>query len=97
MQIGEQHLARTQHAAFRDLRLFDLDDHVRAREHVFGAPGDFRAGRLIVRVLEADAGASTGLHQHLMPRVDQLAHAGGHEPDPVLVDLDLFRNADFHG
>ena len=36
------------------------------------------------------------LHEHLVPRVDELAHARGGERDPVLVGLDLGRNANSH-
>ena len=59
--------------------------------------GDRGAGRLVVRVLEADAGSGAALHHDLVSGIDQFPNAGGHQTDPVLVNLDFFGHADFHG
>jgi hypothetical protein len=54
------------------------------------------AGRLVGLVVEADAEAGAGLHQHLVAVMDQLAHARWHEPHPVFVGFDFLGNADQH-
>ena len=61
-----------------------------------GALRDDGAGRLVVRILEPDARAGAALHQHLMSGIDEFANARGHQADPVLVNFDLFGDADFH-
>ena len=58
---------------------------------------DQRARRLIVRILEADARTGAALHQHLMSGIDEFANARRHQSDSILVNLDLFGDADFHG
>ena len=55
VQIGEQHLAGLQHPAFGELRLLDLDDHFRLREHRRRIGQQLRAGGGIVGVGGSDA------------------------------------------
>ena len=83
--------------AFRELRLLDLHDEIGRREDVLAALRDGRARRLIVRVLESDTRPGAALHEHLVSGVDELANARGHQSHPILVNLDLFGDADFHG
>jgi hypothetical protein len=52
---------------------------------------------LIVRIVESDAGPRAALDQHLMSGIDEFTNARRHQADSVLVDLDLFGDADFHG
>ena len=97
MEIGEEQLAAAQHAAFLGLRLLDLDDHVGLGEDLGSAGDDARPGGAIGLVVEADAEPGAALDQHLVAVMDQLMHARRHQPDPVLVRLDLPGNADQHG
>ena len=96
VQIRKQDLAFAQHRAFDRLRLLDLDDHLRALEHFFGARSDLRAGTAIVVVGGADAGAGIGLHQYRMTMHLHLTHRRRRQADAIFVDLDFFRNADQH-
>ena len=97
MQVGEQHLVLAQQVAFFRLRLLDLDDHLGGLEDVGGALGDGGADGAIGVVVEADAQPRAGFDQHLVTMVDDLAHAGRHETDPVFVSFDFLRHADQHG
>jgi len=96
VQVGEQHLAVAQHAALDRLRLLDLDDHLGAGEHLGRRADDGRAGALVVGIGRADAGAGLRLHQHRVAVRNDLAHRRRRQADAVLMDLDLFRNADLH-
>ena len=96
MQVGEQHLALPQHRALGRLRLFHLDDHVGRLEHR-GRIGQDLGTRGRVRIVaDLHAAPGAGLDQHLVAARGQLAHAGRHQPDPVLVRLDLLGYADPH-
>jgi hypothetical protein len=46
MEVGEQHLAFAQQRPLLGLRLLDLHDQIRAREHLLGARRDARPGLL---------------------------------------------------
>jgi len=96
VQVGEQHLAGSQHRALGRLRLLHLDDHLGAREHL-GGGGDHLRPRLHVGgIVHADALPRVVLDDHLVAVVDDLAHGLGGEPDTVLEDLDFLRHADLH-
>src|SRR6202167_6388464 len=96
MQIGEQGLPAAQLPAFGDLRLLDLHDEIAAGENVLRTLCNQRARRLIVRILEADTRTGAALHEHLMSRIDELTNARRHQSNTILVNLDLFGDADFH-
>src|ERR1700675_4511097 len=96
MQIGEQGLPAAQLLAFGDLRLLDLHNEIGGRKDVLSALRDRRSRRLVVRILEADTRPGGALHQHLMSRIDELANARRHQSNAILVNLDLFGDADFH-
>ena len=97
VQVGEQDLVGTQHGSLDRLRLFDLDDHVGALEDLFGGVDDLGAGGLVHLVVQADLGGAVTLHHDLMAVGDQVADRGRRQSDAVLVDLDLFGDADQHG
>ena len=97
VQIGEQRLSGAQQFAFGQLRLLDLDDEIGGARRRRPRAARCRAGGLIVRIVETDARAGAALHQHLVSGVDEFAHPGGHQTDPILMNLDLFGDADFHG
>jgi hypothetical protein len=48
-------------------------------------------------IAETDAGAGAALNQHLMSRIDEFANARRYQPHPILMNLDLFGDSDFHG
>ena len=97
MQIGEQDLARGELAALGELRLLDLDHQIRGGEDLGRRCGDLGAGRLVMRVFEADASPGARLNQHLMASIHQFAHTRGDQTHPILMNLDLFGDADLHG
>ena len=76
MKIGEEDLPGTQQLALRQLRLLHLHDEIGGREDVGRSRRDARTGRLVVRIIEPDAGSRTALHEHLMSRIDEFAHPG---------------------
>ena len=96
VQIGKQNLARAQHLALGELRLLDLDDELRATEHVGRRLGNGGARGAILRVIHADAVPGAGLDDHLMSGSDELADSGGHQAHTVLMHFDLSRNTDTH-
>ena len=57
VQVRKQHLALAQLAALGGLRLLDLDDQFAPREDLFSATDQFRTGRNVVAVRQADGGA----------------------------------------
>src|SRR5262249_2750052 len=57
---------------------------------------DGGAGTDIVLVVDADPRSGTPFDDDLMAVVDELAHAPGYEPDPVLMGFDFLRDADAH-
>src|SRR5262249_39181238 len=95
-QVGEEELAGAQHLALPGLRLLHLHDHLRFGEDVGGLGGDLRAGRPVGVVVEADALAGAGLHEHLVAVVDELAHSRRHEAHAVFVGFDFLGYADQH-
>ena len=96
MQIGEEHLPRSQHRALGQLRLFHLHDHVGGREHGRGGRQDLCTGGAVFVIGATDAEAGTRLDEHLVAGVDELTDRAGDEPHAVLVHLDLFGYADLH-
>jgi hypothetical protein len=97
MQVREQYLALAQQAAFGELGFLHFHDEVGIRKDVLGFGGNLGASGLVVRVLEANTGAGAGLDQDLVSCIDQLSHACGYEPNPILVNFYFFRDANFHG
>ena len=96
MQVGEEHLARTEHLALVGLRLLHLHHELRALEDLRGARRDGRPGGTVLSVVDSDAVARAALDQHFVTVQGELPHARRHEADAVFVHLDLTRNADAH-
>ena len=96
VQIGKQNLPRTQHLALGELRLLDLDDELRATEHVGRRLGNGGARGTILRIVHTDAVPGAGLDDHLMSGSDELPNSGGHQAHTVLMHFDLSRNTDTH-
>ena len=92
----EQDLARTQHLALGQLWLLHLHDELGAREHFRSLRGNGGTRRSVLGVIDTDAGPGARFDRHFMSSADQLADSGGHQPHPVLMHLDLFRNTDTH-
>jgi hypothetical protein len=90
VQVREQYLVFTQHLALVELRLLDLDDHLRGGKHLFRRSDDLCTGRLVVRVRHADADAGIGFHDDLVAIVYQLAHPRRRHADAELERLDFF-------
>jgi hypothetical protein len=66
VQVGEEHLAGTQHGPLRRLRLLDLDDHVGRGKDRRRVRSDAGSGGAVVGIGGADAGTGTGFDQHLV-------------------------------
>ncbi len=96
MKIGEEDLPGPQQLALRQLRLLHLHDEIGGREDVGRSRRDARTSRLVVRIIEPDAGSRTALDENLMSRIDEFAHPGRHQADSILMNLDLFGDSDFH-
>ena len=96
VQIGEERLALAQHGAFLRLGLLHLDDQVGRGEDLGSGGEHLGASPRVVLVGEALAGGGVMLHEHLVPVLHRLAHAGRRHADAILVDLDLLRHADAH-
>ncbi len=90
VQVGEQHLVFAQHRAFVELRLLDLDDHLRGGKYLLRGADDRRPGRFVVCVRHADTDAGIGFHDDLVAVVYQLAHPRRRHADAELERLDLF-------
>ena len=96
VQVGEQDLGRAQHATLGELRLLDLHDHVGLGEDLFGGIGDGGTGTDIGVVGKADPGTGLRLDQDVVAVMDEFAHRGRDQADPVFVGLDFLRYADAH-
>ena len=96
VQIGKERLALAQHGAFGGLRLLHLHDEIGLGEHLRSRAEHLGTGPRVVLVGEALAGSGVMLHEHLVPVLHRLAHAGRRHADAILVDLDLLRHADAH-
>ena len=96
MQVREEHLPRPQHRALDRLGLLDLDDHLRPREHRLRIRGDGRARAGVARIVRADAGPRSALHDDVVTVQDGLVHAVRCETHAVLVILHLLRHANQH-
>jgi hypothetical protein len=96
VQVGEEDVPGLEPRHLLGLGLLDLDDHVGRGEHRVGVREDLRALGPVVRVLDRRAKPGARLHDHLVAGVDKLSHAGRRQRHPVLVRLDLRRDADLH-
>jgi hypothetical protein len=96
VEIGEQQVAAFQQRDFARLRLLHFHDHVALREHAGGIREDRRAGRDIVRVLEVDPEASTGLNRDGMASGNQFGDRRGRQADAIFVVLDFLGDANAH-
>ena len=81
---------------FRGLRFLDFDDYLGGGENFLGRIDDAPAGGAIALVVESDGGTGGGLYEYFVATMDGFAHRGWRHPDAVLVDLDLFGNAQSH-
>ena len=96
MQVGEEDLALSQQTTFGQLRLLDLHDHVGALEHAGGIGDDRRSGGGVPLVVQPDLHSGAGLHHHAVSMVNQFTDRPRRQAHPVLVVLDLLRNANQH-
>jgi hypothetical protein len=97
VEIGEEDLASVELRPFLRLRLLDLDHHVGPGKDLRGVLGNRRSGRNIGGIIGIDAGAGSGLDQHLMAVADILADRTRRQPDPGLAAFDFLGNTDQHG
>lgn len=74
--LGEQRVVGSQTSDLDVLRLLDLDDHLRVREHGVGVWRDRSALRSIVQISEPRAFAGPGLE-------DDLVSSGNELPTPA--------------
>ena len=96
VQVGEQNLSRRKSGAFFQLRLLDLDDHLRCAENRVGVTGDLGAGSGVFRVVKPDTRACVGFDQHAVPFPGEPGCSIRRQSNPVLVNLYFFGNADAH-
>ena len=96
VQVGEEQVARLEHRDLDRLRLLDLDDHLGLSEHGRRVRQDRRALLDVGLVGDRRTQARALLNEHVVPGVDELAHACRRHRHPVLVDLDLARYSNFH-
>ena len=96
VEVGEEDLIPAQHRSFGGLWLFHFDHHVGGGEHARCVLGDVCAGRLIRRVIGADAVASAGLHRDLMAPAHQFVHAARGQPNASFRGLNLCRYSNMH-
>src|ERR1700684_1494348 len=96
MQIRKQRLTAAQQLVLDQLKFFDLHDEFGRAEYVLDLFGDRGAGRLVMRIIEADTCARAALNQDLMPRIDKFTSPRGHQTYAVFMNFDLFGYADFH-
>ncbi|PZO82067.1 MAG: hypothetical protein DI626_10430 [Micavibrio aeruginosavorus] len=78
------------------MRLLYLDDHIGARENLFGGADNLRPARLIIRIGKVDSGSRTRFHQHLVPVRRKFPYAGRDKPDTMLLRLDFLGDAHDH-
>ncbi len=67
------------------------------REDLRGVRRNGRARGAVLGVRDADALSRARLHDDLVTGRGELADSGRNQTDPILVHLDLARNADTHG
>ena len=96
MEIGEQDSTFVQQDDFVRLGLFHLDGELGPVEYLARPIRDLRARRFVIHVAETDGAGGVAFDDHPMTPRRDLAHAGGSQPDPALVRLGFFRNADQH-
>ena len=95
MQVGEQDEIRTQEIVLLRQRLLDLEHELRVAPHALGRC-QCRAGVSVEVVGQARAESRTVLDEHRVSVRRQRARAGWREGHPILLVLDLARNADDH-
>src|SRR5207249_3770463 len=87
---------RLQERDLLGLGLLDLDDEVGLLEDGGRVGNDRRPLLGVGLVGDRRSLARAALHDHRVPRLGQLARARGRQRHPVLVGLDLRRDADAH-
>jgi len=97
MQVGKQDLILAQHCALIQLRLLDLDDHVRRRKDLFRRAGDRSTCVFVIGIGHADAQTSISFDNDLVAIVYQLANTRRRHANTKLERLYLFWYSDFHG
>jgi len=96
VQVGEQHLVRPKEAVLGSDRLLDLQQQVGLAPDVGSRLDDRGAGRAVVGIGDRGTGAGSGLHEHLVAALREVVNAGRGDGHPVLLALDLCRDADLH-
>jgi len=96
MQVGKQHLILVQHCALVQLRLFDLDDHVRGRKDLFRSASNRSTGIFVVGVGHANTQTSIGFHNDFVAIVYQLANTRWCHANAKLERFYFFWYANFH-
>ena len=97
VEVGEDELTLPHVRPFALDRLLHLHDHLAVAPHRRGIGRDLRADRGVASSREAAAQPAPVSTSTECPAPISDLGAGGHERDAILVGLDLFRNADFHG
>ena len=95
VEVREERHALAQPRVLRCDRLLDLEQEIGARPDVVHRR-DRRPGTFVRVVEERAPDACARLHEDLVPALDELARTGGCQRDPVLLLLDLLRDADPH-
>ena len=96
MEVGEEDLSLAQQSALRRKRFLDLHDQIGRGKNFFVRRNDFRASRLIVAVVKANSRPRIGLHDNLMPALDELVDSRGQQCHAKLLFLDFPRYAHCH-
>jgi hypothetical protein len=96
MEVGEQRLAWTQPLDLDGLRLLHLHDHVGAGENLVRVRQNLRADARVFLVAKVDRLACSGLDEHFVAALGQLARRGRRHADAVFVILDFLRHANAH-
>src|SRR3990170_2834910 len=96
MEVGEEEVARVEHGDLGRLRLLDLDDHLGVGEDVGSRGDDSGADGLVVRVADGRSEPGTCLDQDLVAVRGQFTHPHRRDRHPVLLGLDLPRDANDH-
>src|SRR5207245_1012717 len=96
-EVGEEDLPFAQVAVLGLDRLLDLDEDLGPLPDFGRGAGDLRTRLPVLVVGDAGALAGAALHEHLVPAVDEGLDPAGHQPDAVLVVLDLPNRPYQHG
>ena len=81
MQVGKECLPLAKAGPLRRQRLLDLHDQFGAGEDLLRRVDDPGAGGGVVAVVQPDGARRVAFDQHLVPVMDEFAHAEGHEAD----------------